>query len=360
MPFPSEAEDLLRAAFRDKPCIVVRFPKQGFSESLVFSIQPLDSSDRKTGISFLAKLYSNDEKARTERYNCQHHVVAYMNPRYYPKYDDVRRCRGRAFSLLVTNLIEGPDGQVTSFKDIVEADSFSVQQVEEFIDTTLLILDQSWNGTMQLAPVDLVWEYLRKSLDEESRERKLLEAENVSHRWFGICLEKGNLESNIRSFLPTHGTRARICHGDFHADNLMVEDIKGTLVPVFIDFSRTGPKHSVMDLVTLESDLIIRSLEGTDIGPFLRSVDDITDEIGTPREKPIGIQGSHRTRKIGTVIRRLRHNAISVHGVSISEYERAALLKTLEVLSYGKLPFYQNERATQHVTHLCSRVRLAS
>src|SRR5207245_3258497 len=130
------------------------------------------------------------------------------------------------------------------------------------------------------------------------------------------------------------------------------------LNPVLIDFSRTGHVHSVMDLVTLESDLIIRGLNETDIRPFLESLNVVLEDSGTAGEMPIGIPDSLRARKIYVVISLLRFKATTTYGVSLAEYECAALLKTLEFLSLGKLPYHQHIRATQYVTHLCKRLGL--
>ncbi len=111
-----------------------------------------------------------------------------------------------------------------------------------------------------------------------------------------------------------------------------------------------------MDLVTLESDTIIRCLDQTNIRPFLEVLRFGTQEGDKHSRSSICSSMSGQAQKATAVINALRQNAIAIHQVDEKEYITGALLKTLEILSY-KLPPDQNGRATTYVSYLCDRIR---
>jgi len=111
--------------------------------------------------------------------------------------------------------------------------------------------------------LDLLDEYTKKFLADQEK-RLILDSENTCNRWFGNVADVLELTENIRkSFLRIYSRNFfKICHGDLHADNIMVKSNGGSLIPVFIDFFSHRRTHSLKDLVTLESDMIIRGLGG--------------------------------------------------------------------------------------------------
>lgn len=266
----------------------------------------------------------------------------------------------------MTELAVGPNGKALTFREMVLSPTFSPQQTKNFISNALLVMGK-WPRSKPAQVHDLVGEYLTEFLGEDTRLK--LESENVCHRWFGQFADGLSLEKKICDSLPAasrEGTSLGICHGDLHGDNVMVRDIGGKLIPFFIDFSRAGKTHSIKDLVILESDMIIRGLTGIEtlhdkarISSFLESLD---IKGGKSRLEKQGLSEDtlSRLEKIRVVTKELRKNAFSFHGVAEIEYAGAALLRTLEILSYGKLPRDENVRATTYVSYLCERIRRLS
>jgi len=358
VPFPTEAGFLIRSAFKDMSKVVIESPRQGLSGSMVFAVQP-DLVAGKTSKKFLAKIYPDERKAWEEYERFQSHVKKYFSLFHYRQPDDARRYHGRGYSIFVTDLVTGPNGQPITLKDMITSKDFTSKQLTTFVSEILSALDDAWGRTYKIGSVNLEWDYLRYCLKDELRRRNL-ESENFYHSWFGPRLDNVPFQKKLRLCgipISLRGTKSRICHGDLHGDNIMVGHYKNNLIPVFIDFSRTGPKHSIMDLVTLESDAIIRCLDITNIQSFLKGLRFRRQKVGAHVRGSIRCQ--NQLRKVEAIINALRQNAILVHKVDEGEYTTAALLKTLEILSY-KLLQDQNERATTYVSYLCERIRRLS
>lgn len=367
VPFPSEATFLLRAAFKEMSSVTVEFPSQGLSGSIACFIQPIDASGGKCKRVFV-KIYLGHEKAQKDLKNFESHVEPYFASDYYPPYQ-YRRYHGKAYSLLVTDLVKGPENKELTFKQMVLGETsakFSLEKVRSFILNVLAILDEKWALKTPENRPDLLEEYIKKFLADQEK-RIILGSENNCHRWFGDVSDVLELTENIRRTIPEKlltGTFSKVCHGDLHAENIMVKSSGGSLVPVFIDFSRTGETHSLKDLVTLESDMIIRGLgsiksfsDKKTFRSFLETLNFTTDNKECETEWTQNMNESLQLQKVQAIIKELRNNAISFHKVPPSEYECAALLKTLEVLSYGKLPHDKTVRATTYVTYLIGRLR---
>lgn len=107
----------------------------------------------------------------------------------------------------------------------------------------------------------------------------------------------------------------------------------------------------------MESDVIIRCLDGIEIDSF---IDSLTFPKDSETEK-IGFTGygtkSTQTEKVYNILRTLRNSASSEHGVKEKEYLTATLLKTLEFLSFGDFPPDENTRATKYVDYLIRRLK---
>ncbi len=363
VPFPTEASVLLRSAFKDMAHIAIAFPRQGFSGSLAFAVTPFDSHGKKRK-QFFVKVYPGSEKVFKEVENCLTYAESDLETGCYPPLVHQRRYQGKAYSLFVTELVDGPEDRPMTFRDILQSRRYSAQKVRTYILTALKKMDQGWKSKTAQEPVDLLTAYLGDTLKREDRAGKL-ESENKFNGWFGNCADSLPLNQKIRnSFSPDllQGERSKICHGDLHTDNMMVKTFSQ---PIFIDFSRTGDTHPLKDLVTLESDLIIRGLDGVrELFPreqfalFLKSIPyDSNDR--KHKKLTTGIR-KQQVKKVLIVLSVLRKNAKSVHDASEAEYLLAALLKTLEVLSYGKLPFDQNERAVMYVTFARDRIKQLS
>lgn len=363
VPFPTEAIFLLRAAFKDMSKISVDFPSQGLSGSIACVIHPFDAFGNPCKPVF-AKIYPDLDKAWRELERCMKFAEPYISHSHYPAINLFRRYRGNLCSLMVTDLIEGPGGQELTFMKMIMSSDFSLEQTQEFILDILSIM----NNLPRNKPderSDLLNDYLQKYLDDEQK-RIRLDSENLCNKWFGSFPKDLPLEEKIRDFLPKaslEGTSLGVCHGDFHSENIMGNDVKGKLIPFFIDYSRAdGGTHSVKDLVTLESDMIIRGLSGIEgfhdairIKTFLESLEKVDGNHNNI--EPIDMNEELQLEKARVIIKELRKCAVSDHGVSEIEYAGAALLKTLEVLSYGKLPHDQTIRATTYVTYLCRRIQ---
>lgn len=362
VPFPSQAYYLLRAAFKDMSRISVKFPQQGLSGSIACVIEPFGRSGEPCKHMF-AKIYPDHEKAQKELYNFRV-LKMYIDSAYYPEYDDARRYRGNAYSLVVTDLARGPNGQLLTFKDIFSLGQFNVNIVSEFTEDILYILDKL-PRSKPTNRIDLIDNYVTKYLDNPDMERTLA-AYNDCHRWFGDFADELTLKEKIRRSIPkiaVEGSVSGYCHGDLHLENIMLKDIRGKIVPAIIDYSRTSiTAHSVKDLVTLEVDLIIRGLRGIKAFITRDKIIDFLNLISVEKDikKDFEPQDLLQIEKVERAIKTLRTFALKVHEVTEVEYFGAALLKTLEVLSYGKLPFDQNERATTYVTYLLERLKAAS
>jgi len=356
VPFPTEALFLLRAAFNDMSKIDIKFPpKQGLSGSIACIVQPYDKASNKCAL-FFVKIYPDQQKANVELQNLKAYFNLYIPPEYYAHYQTFRRCKGRAFSIGVTDLAKGPQNKPLSFYEMLVSSRYSVVQIRSLIKEILFVFEKFPvnEGRVKL---DLCKEYLDFLSTKADRE-KLLNSENICRRWFGNIAGPEKLIEKIKIILPTVAFQSvfqRICHGDMHGDNIMLKEIRNRLGPFFIDYSHVGYQHGIKDLITLETDVVIRGLEGIDVNLFLNSLE---KKVRNNRLK-LGKRQLLLAQKCAAVIRELRKKASS-YDVSEIEYSGACLLKTLSILSYGKLPFNQNQRADLYIKYLLQKIKKLS
>jgi hypothetical protein len=339
--------------------ISVKFPKQGFSGSITCFVSPFDGSGRKCKELFV-KIYDEHAKAFQEYRNALEYVDKYNID--YPRHQHYRRYQGIGYSLMVTECTRGPHNRSWTFFDIIKTDTVPINDIRFFLRKLLAILNK-WN--IRQEKVDLVDCYLGKILKNDNRRRKL-ESDNRCHRWFGIFTDGLDIEKKTRNFfqeMGIEGTAIGICHGDLHLNNILVKTEGKRLVPVLIDFSRTGSTHFMTDCVTIEIDLIIRGIEGIKafididtLSLFLNSLETKGQAKRFIQKTKMNKRDMLRIRKIFMIIEMIRAYAYSTYQVSPLEYIGSALLKTLEVLSYGMLPFDQNARATVYVDYLISGI----
>ncbi len=358
VPFTSEAHSILRAAFKDMSKISIKFPKQGLSGSIAAVIKPTGCAGESCKRRFV-KIYPDQEKALEEQRNTKY-IKPYIDPLHYPEYDDLRRYRGTAYSLVITNLVEGPSGEAQTLKDMVLSQEFSLKQTNEFIVDLLSIL-RRLPRLKPTTPLKLIDEYISKYLSDPIKDR-FLASYNNNHKWFGNFADGLSLADKIHISLPPdalNGTVYGACHGDFHSENIMLRAVGGKIIPFLIDFSRVGGSHAIKDLVTLETDMVIRGLGGLNMfsikGNFLDYLRSLFDRKIFKAD--IAANEKLQVDKVSMVIKTLRDAAFTDHGVKEIEYCGASLLKTLEVLSYGKLPYDQNERATTYIDYLFERIK---
>ena len=126
------------------------------------------------------------------------------------------------------------------------------------------------------------------------------------------------------------GVREVICHGDFNADNLLVDD--GRAWP--IDFERTGRGPITCDPGELEQDILTRvvQLVPDDWQSFL----DLLVAVTAPRDLresivlPVSIASNPEATKASQVIEKLRALVFEASGpVDVREYYWALLLHAL-------------------------------
>lgn len=361
--FPTEAAFLMRAFFSNMSNVTIEFPRQGLSGSISCVVTPVDLSGAALPQVFV-KIYRGQEEAGRDLTNFTTYVKGQLEELSFPNYD-VRRYQGRRYSLLVTDLVQGPSKRAMTFKEMVMktgSENFSVAQVRDFVAKTLTTLDNGKEWQYVKKDCDLLDAYLKKVFDKPKMQDNL-ESENACHRWFGTASENVALPERLRKWLSSRlsGKYTKRCHGDLHADNIMVRDTSMGLSPVLIDFSRTGPTHPLKDLVTLESDMIIRGLGGVSSFSNSSTVQSFLVSINDIRQRDINMWTYDADEvllisRILAVIDELRKNATVDHKVPLSEYQCAALLKTLEVLSYGSLAHEQNVRAATYVTYLVDKL----
>lgn len=363
VPFPTEVEVLLRSAFKDMCRITISFPKQGLSGSLAFMVQPYDQHERKCKQLFV-KVYPETSKALLEFTNFLTYVQNYLDSDCYTTYLDNRRYQGKAYSLFVTELVGSSSDTFGTYQDLFHSRYSTAKKIKSLTLNALNKMDKGWQLMLSETPIDLINEYLKNTLEDTVRLEKL-NSENTFNKWFGNCADGLTLEQKIRISLPSNlllGTRTKICHGDLHTDNLMVKKLPGKLMPIFIDFSRTRETHSLKDLVTIESDLVIRGLDSIKefksregVRFFLKSIPSYNSNR-IPSKSP-SLKWKKQAYKVFVVINELRKNARKIHMAPEAEYLVAALLKTLEILSYGRLPREYNERAVEYINFLIYRIK---
>ena len=334
--------------------VQVSFRKQGLSGSIGFMIQPFGNDGLPTSLKYFGKLYRDDSKAKNDYYNWDAHVRNTMSSLHYPSYDVGRSCKGKAFSLWVTELFEGPGNEVITFRDMVKSERYSVEQVCNFLDSALGVLRRYWKQPFYQGPVDLIDEYLPINRLKEDRVRNL-ESELIAGLGLGGVWEPSPKERLAKHVHPAvvMGKNSKRCHGDFHADNIIPRCFEDKLIPAFIDFSNTHPtKHYLTDHVALESDLIINGLDTANIASFcdLLSFDAMPDRDLLQNQPPA-------FQKIFHLIMLIRKDARETYGADEGEYLSPALHKTLNLLSYGNYPSAEYERAIQYGRLLVKRLK---
>jgi hypothetical protein len=364
-PFPTEAGFLLRSAFKDMSAISVSAARQGLSGAMVFTVEAFDENSVAMPKK-LAKIYPDEGKALKEYNNYKNYVDRYFKtPHHVPHYDNFRRYRGRGYSIFVMDLISDSDGNIVTLLDMIRDPKFDVTTVASLITSLLAVLSGSWSGTILEDHQDLVDQYLGVLSSNDKPERvRAIESEIVCNRWFGGSYDRLSARQKIFSSFPAtvlQGSNSKFCHGDLHCDNVLIDGRMRELIPIPIDFSRTGRGHFLKDLVTLECDVIIRGPDQipalsnpTVISGWLRVVGSRSGEpIDGVSEAPHLLQMS----KIAAVVGRLRADAQGTYNASLTEYRVSALLKTLDFLSYGHLTYDQTLRAVGYVNHLCHQLR---
>jgi hypothetical protein len=352
--FSNEAKLLLRGAFREMSAVQVSFRKQGLSGSIGFMIQPFDREGHKASLKYFGKLYRDDSKANNDYNNWDALVRKTMSSLHYPSYDVGRSCKGKAFSLWVTELFEGPGNEVITFRDMVRSESYSVEQVCNFLHSALRVLDQYWKATFREWATSLTDEYLPAKRWKEERQRTL-ESELIAGFGLGVGWEQPPEERLAKHIHPNvvKGKNIKRCHGDFHGDNIIPRCFEDKLIPAFIDFSNAHPsKHYLTDHVALETDLIVNGLDTANIADFLELLRfDTIFDLDVLQDRPKLFQ------KIFHLIVILRADAKETYGADEVEYLSAALHKTLNLLSYGNYPPAEYERAIQYGRLLIKRLK---
>jgi len=353
VPFPIEAVFLLRAAFKDMSKIVIDFPpKQGLSGSIVCEVQPFDKDLNKCE-PFFAKIYQEREKANTEISNLKY-IGRYMAPEYYAHHQIFKVYEGHVFAILVTDLVKGPKNRPLSFYKMLQSSKYSVGHIKSLIRKAFSVLEK-FPKTRAEEKIDLCKEYLGFLSENPPRER-MLRSENICRRWFGNIKGPTDLLEKIKAALPPRALESlcwRVCHGDLHSENIMVKEMGGKLGPSFIDYYHVGYQHGIKDLVVLEVDIVIRGLEEIDVISFLDSLEGKVKRLKLDKRHLLVAQ------KSAVAIKELRKKASS-YGVSEIEYFGACLLRTLFILSYGKLPFHQNQTADLYVKYLLGKIKKLS
>jgi hypothetical protein len=355
--FPHEARLLLRGAFSEMSRIDVSFRRQGLSGSTGCIIQPYDAGDNKLSMRFFGKLYHDTLTAHNDYRNWKEHIYNRMPSLHYPSYDLSRSCNGKRFSLFVSELAEGPGNEIITFRDMVESHQYSVLEVCEFLQSVLNVCERYWKVPLIEGSVDLANEYLSGCFSNPERLRTL-ESEMIGSLGLGN-MEDLTPKARISKFInegTLTGSKVKKCHGDLHADNIVPRCFEDKLIPAFIDFSKVHPaRHFLADHVTLEVDLIVNSLDSTCDSDSLKLLS--LDELLDPRSQS---DRSLRFQKIANLLLLLRQNAKHVYGAHKREYLKAAFFRTLNVLSYGTLPFDEYGRATEYCRYLIQKLRQTS
>ncbi len=363
VPFPSEAISLLRAAFKDMSAISVKFPKQGLSGSIACFVQRRDINGHKCNEVFV-KIFSKHDKANEERRKVETIVANHFDP---PKIHENRRYRGIGYSLIVADLTKGPDGLPTTFSSVILSKKYNKKFTERFIAELINFCRERL--PYDCKPMDLIDAYLNDCLSRDERKQKL-ESDNRCHQWFGMITDGLSLKDNIRhtyESLGLSGTVLGVCHGDLHSDNILLEKRGANMHHAFIDYSRAGWTHAIKDMITIETNIIIRGLsgipvfEGEDKAVFWSYLDALHVQKNLAEFNAKSITNKPellQAEKIRIVVEAVREFSFANYKVSELEYLGAAILKTLEMLSYGNLPHAQNTRATSYVSYLIDRIHL--
>jgi hypothetical protein len=307
-----------------------------------------------------AKIYNKHEKAQEEYSNALKYIADYID---YPRYDHYRRYQGIGYSLMVTDCTKGPNGRPMTSQKLITSDTISKETVRGFVGALEKLLDKL---PFKVGTGDLVHEYLADTLSNADKVRKL-ESDNSCHQWFGGFSDGLSFEEKIRRTLgPLRLCTNAMgnCHGDLHSDNIMVKVEGNKKLPALIDFSRAGWTHAIKDIVTVEVDMIIRGLseikaleEKGLFLPFLKALNAKGSAAILFNKKQLKNKKEfRRAEKVRIIIQTLRRHAFKKYGIDEIEYFIASVLKALEVLSYGKLPLRQNERATTYVSFLVDQI----
>ncbi len=361
VPFPSEAKSLLRAAFKDMSAISIEFPDQGLSGSIACFVKPSDAGGQKCKELFV-KIFSEHNKANEELAKIRDFIEPYID---YPRILYSKRYQGIGYSLIVTDRTKGSDGQSMTFSKVIRSKKFSKKFTERFIAELVALLGSFPHKD---EPMDLIDAYLHGCLTQDKKRLKL-ESDNKCYHWFGHYTDGLNIIDKIRQTFERAGIQSTvwgICHGDLHSGNILLKKDGVNARPDLVDYSRAGRTHAIKDIVTIETDMIIRGLSGIRV---FESDDQIVfwsflDSLHIQRNLADFNMSTIKTKlelsqaeKVRIVIEAMRKFAFTDFNIREPEYLGALILKTLEVLSYGTLPNAQNQRATSYVSYLIERIK---
>jgi hypothetical protein len=359
----SESKSLLRAAFNDMSRIMVKALDQGFSGSSVLAIRAVDSEGIERAQRYLVKIFPEEDAAYDDYVKYKDDVKETLPKIHYPSYDPFRLYKGKARSIVVMELTEGPMGQPLTLREMIKSDNYKAEEVEQIVEKAISVLGEYWSTVVGSGSVDLIWEYLTKSFHNRNQSKeKILLGYDSSHKWFGGPSDQSTFEERLKRFLSGKYTpvvtQLKKCHGDLHTSNLVVDHYDGKMIPVFIDFSKTEKtKHCLSDLVTLEADVIIRCLGETDIRSFLHLIpftnrQDNYVDLSQRREFT-----STLFRKVLSILKVIRVSAVDSHKVGEKEYLTCALLQALKFLSFGDMLLDENDRAVAYVSFIIDKLQ---
>jgi thiamine kinase-like enzyme len=253
--------------------------------------------------------------------------------------------------MVVMELVANPDGAPLTLMEALQCPDFTTDNVREVM-SELMHAFQDWRKPQPAA--DLITSYLPFLHTQRLDRIRALRSEISANRWF-VPHSHLDTEEQVRSALRIEtGGRSCICHGDLHASNILVEQIGRSHMPVLIDFYRTGPAHHLKDLVTLELDLVIRApqsifKEPNTLDVWLRQI----------AENDFSDTNDLLLAKLSCAVLVLREFAHHSREADTTEYGRACILQTLNMLSFGTLSLDQRLRATEIVNHWRARLEIS-
>lgn len=361
---PSEVVSLLRAAFKGSSKVEVRPANHGLSGAMCYFAQPFDPDAIKTQPTFV-KVFPDNKKAYEEYARLQNEVKPYLEGEAFVQPDLSKWLQGVAYSIWITEIVRGPGGKSTSLGDVVRSKRHNAEQFRHLVREALSRTDvKGWQPDKGKVERTLLEEYLGSLVaregdaDRASRRRQILESEDGCHNWFS-GLGVSVLERMGATFpkLNATGWATKRCHGDFHLENVMVRKSAQSVIPVLIDFSRAGTAHVVRDCVTLEVDLVVRGLGGVrklaDVNAAHTWLTRVLRGAGVRRDR-MGrrvSQGSTQEVKVAAGIREARRHARIKLKTQDEEYAAAAMLRALEIVSYGNLSRDELVRAVGYINY---------
>jgi hypothetical protein len=103
--------------------------------------------------------------------------------------------------------------------------------------------------------------------------------------------------------------------------------------------------------------MIVRGLQGIKEFNNKNKLCNFLGSLGDDSEANGYVLSSLQVAKVKHVVKNIRQFYADKYRITRAEYYGAALLKTLEVLSYGKLASDSNARATTFVDYLISEIQ---